>query len=113
VNGLDFLAIADSWNTNVRVSTKPGEHQGERLLDITQTPRETETEPHRMLNHGRWEAVTFVRNSRHWALPQANSHGLCRDCLALVLQHPDDIMGFQVRDENGSRRGDRSVVVRH
>jgi hypothetical protein len=23
---LDFLAIADSWNTNVRVSTKPGEH---------------------------------------------------------------------------------------
>ena len=56
----------------------------ERLLDITQTPRETETEPSRMLNHGRWEAVTFMRKSRHWGLPQANSHGLCRDCLALV-----------------------------
>ncbi len=36
------------------------------LLNIAQAEREVGLQPDRVLNHGGWEAVPFVGNSRHW-----------------------------------------------
>jgi len=42
------------------------------FFDVSETERETELKPDRVLDHGRREAAPFVRNSRHWSLPEAN-----------------------------------------
>jgi hypothetical protein len=45
------------------------------LLDVAKTEREAEVQPDSVLNHGRWEAVSFVGDSRHWGPRKANNHG--------------------------------------
>ena len=41
---------------------------GEQLLDLTQTEREAEIQPHRMADHKGGESVPFVEDSFHRAI---------------------------------------------
>ena len=47
----------------------------EHLFIVAQVERQTKVEPDSVLNHGGWEAVTFVGKSRHWGPREANNHG--------------------------------------
>lgn len=56
----------------------------EHLFNVTQTECEAKVEPNGVLNHGGWEAVPLVGNSRHWGPREPITAALNRDWLALV-----------------------------
>lgn len=67
----------------------------EHLFNVTQAECEAEIEPNGVLNHGGWEAVPFVGNSRHWGPREANIHGPHQRLVSIGLTAPLDDIGSQ------------------